>query len=210
MRRGCTTRTIYRLSSAVMLFALSSGLATAECPIGYAQREMALLDADYVRQANDIAEWRDQQFRYAIDQFNFDYSREAKQIYARLNAEKASLSKRITEGDLRQSTQKQRSDAAREIGMRFRADIAALSTRLRQSYRDQIARTRADVASMREGMAEFYREDRQALRSTIADGCQNIAQRPLRSIFIFVSGLIGKSSSEEPKRIPYGSIGFRG
>lgn len=210
MRKGCISAPVFRLSLALMLVALSSGVATAECPAGYAQREMALLDADYVRQIRDIEEWRDRQLRYAIDQFNAEYSTEAKRIYARLNAEKASLSKRITEGDLRQSTQKQRSDAAREIGMRFRADMAALSTKLRQSYRDQIARTRADVASMREGMAEFYREDRQALRDTIADGCRNIAHRPLRSIFIFVSGLIGQPSADEPVDIPYGNIGIRG
>lgn len=210
MRQGCIAEPLSRLALALLLITLSSGVAAAECPVGYAQREMALLDADYVRQARDIAQWRDRQFRYAIDQFNAEYSTEAKQIYARLNAEKANLSKRITEGDLRQSTQKQRSDAAREVGMRFRADITALGTKLRQRYRDQIARTRADVASMREGMAEFYREDRQTLRNTIADGCRNIAQRPLRSVFIFVSGLIGRPSPEEPTRIPYGNLGIRG
>lgn len=210
MRQRHRNAGVFRLSLAFMSLVISLSAAAAECPVGYAQREMAVLDADYVRQARDIAEWRDRQFRYAIDQFNAEYSTEAKKIYARLNTEKAALSERITEGDLRQATQTQRSEAAREIGMRFRADIAALGTKLRQNYRDQIARTREDVASMREGIAEFYREDRQALRNTIADGCRTIAQRPLRSVFIFVSGLIGRSSTEEPKPIPYGNLGIRG
>ncbi len=189
---------------------LAGSGAAAECPRNYEMEQKATLDADFVRFTRELAQWRDMQFKYALDQYSADYRTGSKRIYDRLELDRTRLRDRIVGGDLKDSPQRERSEAARMIGGRFRADIAALKAELRGQYNAQIARTRHEVADMRHALQDEYSQERRALQETIASGCRALRVSRLRSIFLWVGERVNDGASPDETTPIYGNLGIRG
>lgn len=194
-------------ASAICLF--DAARASAECPAGHEQRERAAIVAYYNAEYQAIYQRRDQRFREALIRYETAYASAAKPIYAELHKNRAALAERIRAGDLRYSTQGERSSEALQIGRTFRQEMSDLTEALTSQYNADLASIRDEVAEDRAVWLQRRTQELRNLNIEIQEGCKPDRKIRLRTLFEWVGGMArGSGPSEQPPAL--GCCGTRG